>query len=380
MVTKMKKILFIHTNLGCGGAEEVLLKTLENIDYTRFDVTLFLLDHCGEFMHRLPSNVHLMKEQYGPFRTDRVGGFAVKYGIRNFLLKMAAKWFFRNKHFDTIVSFIEGAPAKFHSFILNHADRNVSWVHCNLLKMHYTTWYFPNINQERRFYSNLSEIVFLSSDSKADFNKLFGLNKGTVIYNIVDLNVIRQRSLAEADVPAHKKLTFVTVGAVKSIKRHDRIIDAAVILKNTGYDVDFWILGKGAWDQKLRDYACEKNVDDSVHFWGFKPNPCPFVRAADAFIMSSDSEGFPMCVGEAMALGKAIISTKVSGVLEMLENGRYGILVDFSPESIADAVASLADDKQRLTYYQNLSLDRANSFFDKNKIVRQIHHALDQTV
>lgn len=369
------KVLFIHTNLGGGGAEAVLLKTLENLDYSKFEVSLFLLDHSGDFMNRLPQNVFLLRGQYGPFCAGRIGRFVVKYGIRNFLLRLSAKWFFWNKHYDTIVSFLEGPPAKFHSYLLNHANRNISWVHCNLLKMHYTTGYFPKIEQEKSFYNKLDEIVFVSNDTKNDFNKLFGLNKGCVIYNIIDMGAIRQYSLADAEVPEHRKLTIVTAGALKSIKRHDRIIDAAVLLKDLGYKVDFWILGKGVWDQKLRDYAVEKHVSDSVHFLGFKPNPYPFIKAADAFIMSSDSEGFPMCVGEAMSLGKAIVSTRVSGVLEMLDNGKYGILVDFSPKSIAEAVIQLADN-QKLSYYQKLSYSRARSFFNIHEIVNQINQVI----
>lgn len=360
----MKKILFIHTNLGGGGAEEVLIRTLENLDYSKFDVSLFLLDHHGVLMRRIPRNVHLLKEQYGPFNTGRIGRLVERYGIRNFLLRMAAIFFFRNKYFDTIVSFLEGPPAKIHSYLLNHAVRNISWVHCNLLKMHYTKSYFPNIEDERRFYCCLDEIVFVSNDSKKDFNILFGLDKGCVIYNIIDVEDIRQRSLASVEVPQHKKMTFVTVGAVKSIKRHDRIIDAAVILKKKGYNVDFWILGEGAWGQKLRDYTAEKHVNEMIHFLGFQPNPFPFVNTADAFILSSDSEGFPMCVGEAMALGKAIISTRVSGVIEMLDNGKYGIFVDFSAESIADAIIKLIKDEDMLLRYQHLSYQRAQSFFD----------------
>lgn len=49
-----KKILFIHSNLGGGGAEDALIKILTHIDYNLFDVTLFLLYRTGAFMDRVP--------------------------------------------------------------------------------------------------------------------------------------------------------------------------------------------------------------------------------------------------------------------------------------------------------------------------------------
>lgn len=117
---------------------------------------------------------------------------------------------------------------------------------------------------------------------------------------------------------------------------------------------------------------------DNVHFLGFQSNPYPYIAAADAFLMTSDSEGFPLVVAEAMCLGKAIISTRITGPMEMLDNGRCGILTGFSPEEIADAAASLMDDPQKLSLYQHLAYERAVSYFNIDNVMAQINDAINK--
>lgn len=177
-------------------------------------------------------------------------------------------------------------------------------------------------------------------------------------------------------MPRHRTFTFVNVGSLKEIKRQDRIIETAALLKARGYDADFWLIGKGIWEERLKAQATALNVSDSVHFLGFQSNPYPYVAAADVFLMTSDSEGFPLVVAEAMCLGKAVISTRITGPMEMLGNGRYGILTGFSPEEIANSAISLIEDPKLLSSYQHLAYERSISYFDVNGVMTQIHDVI----
>ena len=76
-------------------------------------------------------------------------------------------------------------------------------------------------------------------------------------------------------MPRHRTFTFVNVGSLKEIKRQDRIIETAALLKARGYDADFWLIGKGIWEERLKAQATALNVSDSVHFLGFQSNPQP---------------------------------------------------------------------------------------------------------
>lgn len=372
-----KKLLFIHSNLGGGGAEKALIEVLNHLDYNRYEVTLFLLYRTGIFIDKVPSQVHFKSEQFGRYFPGRIGRIAIRMGLRNFLLHRCAKNIFSNESYDTIISFMESGPAKFHSYIIGQGKRNISWIHCDLLNNHYTTQFFPFLKQERTFYSHMDEVVFVSKDSKAQFKKLFNLNKGKVIYNIIDRKIICQRAAISANVPQHRSFTFVNVGSLKQVKRQDRIIEVAALMKKRGYNADFWILGEGILEKQLKAQASLLDVSENVHFIGFQSNPYPFIATADVFLMTSDSEGFSLVVAEAMCLGKAIVSTRITGPMELLDNGRYGILTGFSIEEIANSAISLMEDPKLLLSYQRLAYERSISYFDVNSVMTQIHNVID---
>lgn len=372
-----RRILFIHSNLGGGGAEVALIEVLNHLDYTHYDVTLFLLYRLGDFIDRVPPQVHFKTEQFGQYFPGLKGRLAIRFGLRNWMLHRCARRVFAHEHYDAIVSFMEAGPARFHSYILGKGSRNVTWVHCDLLNNHYSTAFFHRLSQEKKFYSRMDEVVFVSEDAKKNFGKLFGMDKGRVIYNIIDRQAICKRANEVANVPQHRTFTFVNVGSLKEVKRQDRIIEVAAILKSHGYDADFWLIGKGIWEERLKEQAASIGVENMVHFLGFQPNPYPFIAAADAFLLTSDSEGFSLVVAEAMCLGRAIISTRITGPMEMLDNGQYGILTDFSPAKIANAATALIKDPQMLSKYQSLASERATAYFDMKNVMTQINEALN---
>ena len=71
---------------------------------------------------------------------------------------------------------------------------------------------------------------------------------------------------------------------------------------------------------------------------GFTDNPYPAVKNADFYILSSRYEGFPTVLFEAVTLKKNIIATEVSGVREILENGKLGLIVENSEEGIYEGM------------------------------------------
>lgn len=271
---------------------------------------------------------------------------------------------------------MESGPAKFHSYIIGSGARNISWVHCDMYNNHYSTLFFRFFRQERRFYDSVDDVVFVSNDSKMQFEKLFRLDKGRVIHNIVDQKAICRLAAEPLEELQRRTFTFVNVGSLKHIKRQDRIIEVAALLKARGYDADFWILGEGILEKELKAYASSLDVADRVHFLGFKSNPYPYIAAADAFLLTSDSEGLSLVVAEAMCLGKAVISTSTVGPKEILDNGRYGILTGFSSQEISDAAASLMEDSTLLARYRHLALERAGAFFNVDNVIAQINEVI----
>lgn len=74
-----------------------------------------------------------------------------------------------------------------------------------------------------------------------------------------------------------------------------------------------------------------------IHLLGFQENPYPYIRKADVFVLTSDMEGFSLVVCEALCLGVPVISTAVTGPVELLSD-QYGIITELSAEAVASSI------------------------------------------
>lgn len=187
-----KKILFIMTSLGGGGAEKVLLTMLKNFDYTQFDVSLCVISNTGAYLNEVPSQVHLVPIYQSP------NSLLARIGF-NLYSKLRCTWVERfsarrsiKEHYDTIISFCEGRSVKFHGYLMDRAKRNISWVHCDLFTMHYTVGPVLSAKDEKRLYEAMDEVVFVSKESREQFKKLgYALKKSSVVYNPIDREYIQ---------------------------------------------------------------------------------------------------------------------------------------------------------------------------------------------
>ena len=81
------------------------------------------------------------------------------------------------------------------------------------------------------------------------------------------------------------------------------------------------------------------------------------MKKADVLLSTSRAEGLPLFLSEAICLEKPIIATKTVGAEEVLQNGKYGRLVDITPIAIADAIQQFISNPQICSYYQNASIE-----------------------
>lgn len=370
-----KKILIIHSALGGGGAEKVLIDILKNFDYTHYDVSLFLLVRKGIYINEVPNQVHFIQEQVKIF-PRWCSRLMIKANIWGIYLKHAVRKIFFNSYFDTIISFMEGPAAKCHSYLFDKADKHISWVHIDLLKQHWSKLFFPLKGEEKNFYKKIDTIIFVSQSAQKSFCNLFNFpsNIGNVIYNLIDRKSICAKAASEYH--PKKKFTICNVGRLTKQKRQDRIIEIASLLKKDGYDVDFWILGKGELGDTLKEKSKVLNVESMIHFLGFQKNPYSYIKSSDLFLLTSDMEGFPLVVAEALCLGKPVVSTNITGPNEQLDNGKYGILTSFDTVGIANVLKQLIDNPALLKSYAEKAEYRGRTFFDVEQVMKQIYNTI----
>ena len=102
-------------------------------------------------------------------------------------------------------------------------------------------------------------------------------------------------------------------------------------------------------DEVLMDIRL-KGLTDTVHWLGFVPNSAPILARMSAMIMTSDHEGLPMAVLEALCLDVPVVSHSVGAIPEVLDHGRFGKLVPSQdPARYADAIEEVVAEASRRT-------------------------------
>ncbi|WP_297905623.1 glycosyltransferase [uncultured Parabacteroides sp.] len=352
-----------------GGAEKVLADILSNFDYSSYKVDLLLDYNVGTHLTKIDKRVKVIGLHSGKRSLLEKVLFRCKPLLKTIHKAMLSKIVSSN-YYDVIISFMEGPSAYYHSLLKGYALKNLTWIHVNLEVNHWSLKYWKNSQEEAKFYQSMDKVLCVSQGAKEVADRLFNLNGNSqVLYNLIDHNEICRRA-QEREVEK-QRFTVCNVGRLAEQKRQDRIIKIAKILKDRGLNIEFWILGVGPLESVLKEQARKAGVEDMVLFKGFQTNPYTYMKAADVFLLTSDTEGYPTVVCEALCLGKPIVSTNVTGVDELLAN-EAGIVCNYDVKDIADGIERLIKKPSLLKKYSQLSEKRGEEF-DKETVMWQIY-------
>lgn len=360
MAASKKKLLIIHESMRFGGAEKVLSTVLRNLSTADYDVTLMLKWADGEFLDSIPSDIRVIPLYPSRSLAGRILAHfpPVEYGLERARVVRALRKAGLT-HFDASVSFMEGWPARCHSYVTGLADRNVSWVHCDMDAFRWHERYFP-LPRARAFYSGIDAVAVVSAQAADSFRRMFPLAPvPAVIYNPHDFTSVRD--MAGEGVQRMSALDLCIVGRLIPVKNQRLAIDVLARILRDGRDAALRIVGDGPEMENLRGYARACGVAERVFFTGFQQNPYKYMASADICLMTSESEGLSMTVIEAMSLGRPVVSTDITGPHELLAGGA-GLLCPSDAGRISEAVGRLADDSSLRERCVRLGLDRAADF------------------
>jgi glycosyltransferase involved in cell wall biosynthesis len=124
-------------------------------------------------------------------------------------------------------------------------------------------------------------------------------------------------------------------------------------LLNEGLPHKVLIVGDGYDFENVKKLKSELGIDETATMLGFTDNPYPYFKKADFYILSSRYEGFPTVLFEAITLKKNIIATDVSGVSEMLENGKLGLITENSEDGIYNGMKQALTNPESFYGYQD---------------------------
>jgi glycosyltransferase involved in cell wall biosynthesis len=196
----------------------------------------------------------------------------------------------------------------------------------------------------RWLYPRADAVVAVSKGVAQDLLNLMPQLKPklTVIYN----PVIDAAFYAKADAPVehpwfqpHQPPVVLAAGRLVALKGYDTLLRAFARVRQQ-MPARLVILGEGSERPNLERLAAELGVAADVDMPGFDPNPFRYMKRAGVFVLSSRYEGLPNVLIQALACGCPVVSTDCpSGPSEILDGGRYGVLVPVDDvEAMARAI------------------------------------------
>lgn len=359
--------MFIMPDLPGGGAEKVLIDILRHWDYERCAVTLLLEFANGVYVKDVPAQVTLRVLPVR-VRAFRKAAKLLKSGPTSCLCQkifISGLRRFAGDGYDAIVSFMEGPAVKLHSFLTDKARRNVSWVHIDMTQKHWSEAYFGGLEDECAAYAKMDEVVFVSKQAKQGFESIFGSVGGghNVIYNLIDAKEIRSQAGTMPEPNAAGRPFIISMaGRFNRQKRYDRALEVAAILQSRGCDFELRIAGDGELLPEMKEMAAQLGIADKIKFLGFRKPAYADMAAGDVFLNTSEAEGYPLTLCEALCLGLPVVATDVSGAREILGDNEYGIVVQQSPKAIADALMALYNSPAERERLGTQALLRSESF------------------
>lgn len=260
-----------------------------------------------------------------------------------------------------------------------------------VVTFHAPMWFWPNL--ELPAYVSLMEPIlkkyFISSvasivcNSKFTYREMlkrgFPSSKLKIIYNWVtpfprcdtaDLKKFLERfNLA-------KRHYILSVGRlVDREKGFSVLIHALKLLINREYDLDLVLVGDGPDKEMLQKYSSSLAIENHVHFLGSitgKDLSCLY-QGCEVFALPSRYESFGLAQLEAISVGKPVVSTKVGGIPEIIENGYNGILVNSRPTAFASAIEKLLLTPQLEKTFAKRSLEIVSERFS----IKNCHNTID---
>ena len=386
MTGKRPKLLILINTLQSGGAERVVSLLLEHLK-DEFEIHLGLYSRIIDYV--IPPEVTILDLKQ-PLVQNKVIRFLklpfISYKVYRYCkkndIRVSVAFLYRPCYINALMKSIWGYKGK-----VIMCERT----HQTTMQQSQSASYRMFSKFMVRFSYKRADLVLANSYAmQTDLIENFRIKTPVrVIYNPIDLNFIKTYKDEVPDFVFEKGVFhFVNVGGFRTEKNHLLLLQAFFILKNL--PCKLLIVGGGVLEEVLRQKVDDLGMNDKVVFCGFDKNPFKYVSRSDCFVLSSDVEGFPNVLIEALACAKPVISTDChSGPRELLapdtdlhhrainnyEIGEYGILTPVSDViALAAALKKMYEDSSLRYRYAQKAAGRAEQF-DVDEIKQYFHVA-----
>ena len=341
-IESKKKIVFVITGTGVGGAEKMLYHTIKGLDPACYSVRLCSLKKKGVYANRLETEgVHVysldMKDEdtlSGWFDSIRVLMLLALYFLKEKPV-IVHSFLFRANILARIAALLTGVPVVISSVRVMGGEKP----------------YSRFIERATAFMAD--HYVAVSEQVKAHLQRSSGIAelKISTIYNGILVETGNQSDktayMSCAGLHADDRLVM-TAGRLHRQKGFDCLIHAMAVVHAAYPRVKLLILGEGEEENNLKKLARSLELIDTIQFMGLRPDVDRLLHCIDLFVLPSRWEGLPNAVLEAMAAGKPVVATEVGGIPELVVQGVTGVIVPPQDvHALAEAIKALLSDEPR---------------------------------
>jgi len=218
----------------------------------------------------------------------------------------------------------------------------------------------------------------------SEFNRNFMVSRGadTKKVHIVRCGVDTGNYAPLLETKGVKTVPVIgSLGRLVEKKGMDTLIAAMAGLSRNGFNFRLEIAGDGPMLSELKEMVLEKGLNGKVRFMGALPHEeaLKWFRGLDLFILAcrkdsnGDQDGIPVVLMEAMAMGIPTISTRISGIPELIENGETGLLAEpDNPDSLADRVERFFQDPSSASAMARKAKEHIAGEFDADVNIRRL--------
>ena len=399
----MKSVIIISHALEIGGAERALLGLLETFDYSKYDVSLFLMRHDGDFLSLLPEKVKLLPEikEYTGLAvpmTSIIKKELFGVALGRLIAKIKAKWYVKkhnikkdngveleyshkytvkimpaisDKEYDLAISFL--TPHYFAAEKVK-AKKKIAWIHTD-----YSTVDI-DVKSEDIMWSKYDRIISISDDCTKGFLSKFPNLESKIlpVENIISPDFIHKQSEMEDvsdEMNSGDALKILSVGRFSTAKNFDNVPDICRRIVENGINLKWFLIGYGGDEELIKNNIRQAGMEEHVIILGKKSNPYPYIKHCDVYVQPSRYEGKCVAVREAQILGKPVVITNYATAHSQLKNGFDGVIVPLDNERCAEEISELLKNSEKLKLLsENCSRNNYSNAVELEKIYEFIEN------
>ncbi len=230
----------------------------------------------------------------------------------------------------------------------------------------------------KNLYKDVDCLVLQTNEAKNFFEKIVKDNNKLHVIP----NPINEKFDVNTPYVGERDKTIVTVGRLEKQKNQKLLIDAFKIASEKHNDYKLLLYGKGSLQKQLEEHCENNSLEDKVIFKGQVDNVKEEIYKAGMFVLSSDYEGMPNALMEAMALGLPCISTDCpcGGPRTLIQQNENGILVETNNvEQLSNAINMLIENRE-LSSKIGYSANKIKESYSVNVIAKKWLNVIESMV